>query len=160
MADYISTQDIQALRYKPTDVNVLNGNDVRALIFDVFAHFSHLAPAEWFLKRFDSNDMHLDFGLIQIRDHQGFRDWYEDWLVHCPWEYHIIEGIEVSGSASSGFTAQFLLHHTGEWKHGPGKINEAMTVGIFNRLLRETWRLKVHHNQFFITYYGAEFLLS
>lgn len=160
MADHVSGKEIQALRHKPTDIAAPNGNDVRRLIFDVFAHFSHLAPADWFLKQFDPDDMHLDFGPIQIRDPQGFRDWYEDWTAHCPWEYHIIEGIEVAGSASAGFSAQFLLHHTGEWHGGPGKINSAMTQdGPFNRLLRETWRLKAVGSDLKITYYGAEFLL-
>lgn len=160
MAEHISGQEIQALRHKPTDIAAPNGNDVRRLIFDVFAHFSHLAPADWFLQHFDGGDMHLDFGPIQIRDPQGFRDWYGDWTAHCPWEYHEISGIEVAGNSGAGFAAQFVLHHTGEWRGGPGSINTSMTEdGPFNRLLRETWRLKAAGGDLKITYYGAEFLL-
>ena len=160
MADTIAARDIQALRHKPIDVQAPNGNDVRRLIFDVFAHFARLAPADWFLQHFDPEDMHLDFGPIQIRDPAAFRAWYADWLAHCPWEYHEISGIEVAGDAAAGFAAQFLLHHTGEWRGGPGEINTAMTEnGPFNRLLRETWRLKVADGDLKITYYGADFLI-
>ena len=160
MADTITLKEVQALRHKPVDIGAPNGNDVRRLIFDVFAHFSHLAPADWFLHHFDPDDMHLDFGPIQIRSHDAFRAWYADWLAHCPWEYHEISGIEVTGDATAGFHAQFLLHHTGEWQGGPGEINAAMTEnGPFNRLLRETWRLKVAHGDLKITYYGADFIV-
>ena len=157
MAEHIALKQIQALRHKPVYIGAPNGNDVRRLIYDVFAHFSHLAPADWFLKHFDPDDMHLDFGSIQIKTHNAFRAWYADWLAHCPWEYHEIAGIEIAGDAAAGFHAQFLLHHTGEWHGGPGKINAAMTEdGPFNRLLRETWRLKVIQDDLKITYYGVD----
>ncbi len=150
MADAVSLEQI--LRYKSRDVQAVNSNDVKSFVYDWFAHFDRIAAPDYFLDHLDPDDMALVFART-IRDHDGFRAWYADWVRHCPWDFHDISDLEVSGSSETGFTAQFTVRHVGEW-HGTSETeNPGMQEGPFDRTVGQLWRVKVVEGQFFITDY-------
>lgn len=150
MAAAVSLEQI--LRYKPRDVQAINSNDVKSFVYDWFAHFDRIAAPDYFLDHLDQDDMVLVFGRI-ISDHDGFRAWYTDWARHCPWDFHDISNLEVSGDAESGFAVQFTVRHVGEWQGTSEIENPGMREGPFDRTVDQRWRVKVVGEQFFITDY-------
>lgn len=139
----------EVARRRPIDLKASNGNDVRSFVHAWFAAFDHAAAAEFFLGHLDDGDMTFNMDDQSLaHDHATFREWYADALVHIPWDYHDVRDIAVAGLDTTGWTAEFLFRHVGEWRDerdGP--------VRPFNRVLRATWRLEHDGERFLIRRY-------
>lgn len=144
----------QVVCYNPADIKAPNHNDVKSFIHLWFAGFDHIAPAEFFLSHFDDADMTFNMdGQVLAHDHQSFKDWFADALLHIPWDYHDILDIIITGTFQTGWATEFFIRHVGEWHDIP--LNDANTGQgrPFNRIIRANWKLEHNGEKFTIRRY-------
>ncbi len=140
----------QVARYKPADIFAPNHNDLRAFVHAWFAAFDHAERAEFFIRHLDNADMTFDFdGRPLATDHASFRTWYADALDHIPWDFHDVLDITVTGTAATGWAAEFFFRHVGEWRDG----RDSEAVRSFNRVLHCHWLVEHNGEHFLIRRY-------
>ena len=144
----------QVVCYKPAAVKAPNHNDVKSFIHSWFAGFDHIAPAEFFLSHFDDADMTFNMdGQMLAHNHQSFRNWFADALLHIPWDYHDILDIIVTGTFQTGWATEFFIRHVGEWHEIPFNDTDNGLGRPFNRIIRANWKLEHNGEKFIIRRY-------
>ena len=144
----------QVVRYHPADIKAPNHNDVVSFIHSWFAGFDHIKPAEFFLAHFDDTDMTFNMdGQVLAHNHQSFKDWFADALTHIPWDYHDILDTTVTGTSQTGWTAEFFIHHVGEWHDIPVSDSNTGPGRPFSRIIRANWKLEHNGEKFIIRRY-------
>ncbi len=144
----------QVVRYHPADIKAPNHNDVISFIHSWFAGFDHIEPAEFFLAHFDDADMTFNMdGQVLAHNHQSFKDWFADAITHIPWDYHDILDATVTGTFQTGWTAEFFIHHVGEWHDIPVSDSNTGPGRPFSRIIRANWKLEHNGEKFIIRRY-------
>ena len=153
----------KALSFKPNSVKDLNGNDIRAFVYEWFANFEHIVDADYFLSHLDESEMEISFPEQKITNHTQFKTWYADVQNHIPWDFHDLSNLEIVGNQEQGFIVKFIVNWHGEVSNQTqidGKYTDSWNLTedspFFHKTLRQTWQIKVQDGVIFITNYVVE----